>query len=272
MLDAYVNRLTTQRWLARAPRTAACVAFAALALLGLRGLLAEAPPTSRSTPLAERRDAEAEALAESFARDYLTWDGDRAPDTLRGSVPGVDRPDPPRGVRQRVTWTAVASVGRSGPRSIVVVSARTTNGPVSLAVPVVRDRTGTPQIDGQPAVVSSPPARERPTGPPASPVVDPRLEATVARALRNYLARDVADLSADLVQGVGVLPPDVSYRLRSIDELSWATEGTRVAASVRVVDSARVEQSLRYELAVVRVAGRWLIRAVQTQPTPEVTP
>lgn len=274
MLDVDARSLTATRWVGRAPRIALALAAAALALAGLRSATQASPLPPASPVTSAPRDFGAEALAEAFARDYLTFD-DPARQASRLVAYGatIEPPAYPAGLRQQVRWTAVSGVERRGRGSIVTVIAATTRGRVALAVPILRGSGGDAAIDGQPAIVgterSSDVSRARKS---EREVDDGRLRAVARRAIKNYLSRDLADLSADLSPGASVHVPANAMRLRGVDLVTWSVPGRRVALAVRATDRDRVRQRLRYELAVRQLGGRWLVQAVHTNPTPEEQP
>ena len=259
------------RAVARAPRVTATAAGAVLALVGAKALLTPAPSARTTTNTSARGDLGAQSFAEAFARAYLTWDGDAperrdralsqfglAPDAL-----GVDVP--PRG-RQTVSWTTVAALahGRDG-SGTATIAADTSNGPVHLAVNVGRDRRGRLFISSPPAIVGPPSVTTRPLERPDREVDDAVAE-IARRVVKNYLAREREDLAADLAPGAVVSLPETPLAAGSVDRITWSAPGRRVAV---VVDAERrdgLRLRLRYELAVVRRAGRWLVKTVHVNP------
>ncbi|PTL60252.1 conjugal transfer protein [Paraconexibacter algicola] len=270
MLEVATQRLHTTRWLARAPRAGLLATCAVLSAVGLRDLFVTpaAPAPRQSAPA--QADPGSQAFAEAFARDYLTWDRDGSESSTTLAAYGVDLipPRPPGGLDQRVRWTSVAGARRAtGGTEVVTVMAQTTRGRVALSVTVRRDVAGARQVVGQPAVVGALPRAENPARPGAGrEVTEPQLVAAVERALRNYLARDGSDLRADLSSDAKLVLPDRAQRVLSADPVIWVRLGSRVATTVRTADRDGVQMTLRYELAVTRQAGRWLVRAIHTNP------
>lgn len=277
MLQVAARSASASRWLARAPRLALGIVCIMLAAAGLRATFAPTPVSSAGSaaPTAAQPDVQSQALAEAFAREYLTWDGGGASESeLGGFGTSVEPPDVPAGVRQTIRWTGVASVDRtSRDRLVVTVFADTSAGPYSVAVPVGRGPHGTRRIAGPPAIVGAVPiAPGREDRSAERDVEDRALVAVVRRTLRNYLAADGSDLAADLDRTAVVVTPDVPLVLRSVDSPTWVVTGRRVAVTARARTRAGVELTLRYELAVVRRAGRWLVQTVHTNPSREVQP
>lgn len=277
MLQVAARSASASRWLARAPRLALGIACIVLTAAGLRATLAPTPAPSAGSdvPTTPPADLQSQALAEAFARAYLTWDGGHAPESELGRFgTTVEPPDVPAGVRQTIRWTGVAHVARtSRDRLVVTIFADTSAGPYSLAVPVGRGPHGTRRIAGPPAIVGAVPIALGGEDRSAEREVEDRaLIAVVRRTLRNYLAADGADLAADLDRAAVVVTPDAPLVLRAIDPPTWAATGRRVAVTARARTRAGAELTLRYELAVVRRAGRWLVQTVHTNPSREVQP
>jgi len=272
MLTRDARSLRAVRLAARLPRIALIATCVVLSLAGARTIvrgeqLAAAPRTQATTT----NDLEAEALAERFVRTYLEWDGQEVAENLRGLAADIDTPSVPATIRQHVRWVAAARAERVGAHVVVTVAAATSRALYHLAVPIGR-RRGLLYIEHEPALVGAGPTGVAPRERPKPEVDDRKLAAVIRRALTNFLARDRADLVADLDDAAVVVLPEQDARLLAVDELTWAVPRQRVGAVVRVRLPDRVELPLRYELAVVRRAGRWLVRAINTNPTPEVHP
>ena len=260
------------RLLARLPRYALISTCVVLSLAGLRAIVRGDEPSAALSPvLSADTDLEAVALAEQFVRTYLEWNGADTAGNLRGLAAGVEPPSVPGAVRQHVRWVAASRLERSGSTVVVTVTAATSRAAYHLAVPIGR-RRGVRFVAHEPALVGAAPTTRGPRLALGREVEDRRLAAVARRALTNYLARDHADLVADLDDRAVVVLPDQDARLVAVDELDWVAPGRRIAAAVRVRLVDRVELPLRYELAVVRRAGRWLVRAINTNPTTEVHP
>lgn len=270
MLTANAQRLSTTRWLARAPRVGLIATCCVLSVVGLRDLVSSPAQPSRVARPAAPPDTGSQAFAEAFTRDFLTWDGTGRSDPEALAIYGVNLApaEPPTGLEQSVRWTSVTAARRASLRDeVITVVAQTTRGREALAVTVRRDPSGARQIVGQPAVVGALPRAESPARPPTGREVDDQqLTAVVERALRNYLGRDGADLRADLAADARVALPERPSRVLAADTVTWVRSGSRVAATVRAVDRDRVQMTLRYELTVTKQAGRWLVRAIHTNP------
>lgn len=271
VLDA--RSLRVSRAIARAPRVCLAAACVVLMLAGARSTFRTAPPPAQAqTSTTATRDIAAEALAEQFARTYLEWDDTNAAEALSRFGPDLEPPDVPAGIEQHVEWTSVASAEKATSAVIVTIAAATTRGRYDLAVPIGRGRKGMRFVLRDPAIVGAIPTAAPPSERPAREVEDAELTAVARRALKNYLARDQADLSADLDNAAVVVLPDQEARMTTVDRLDWAIPRRRVDATVRARFAGGVELTLRYDLPVVRRAGRWLVRAVNTNPTSEVHP
>jgi hypothetical protein len=159
-------------------------------------------------PAAQRQS---EAALAAFAGDGLDPDA--------GLVP------PPSG-SQQVQWARVVQQRdpRPGEHVYTVATQPDRAGLVYLAVDVRRDRDATLRLGGYPALVGPPASAPANAEPDAGlrEVGDAELQATVARALRNYLAGDADQLAADLAAGARVTLPDRSMRMSGVDELKWA--------------------------------------------------
>jgi len=268
MLDPAAHRLRTTRWIGRAPRLAVIAAGLALASAGVRSTIDSPAQAVRATPVADARDVPSEALAEAFTRDYLTWDATSARDQLASYGPEIEPASVPTDVTQSVRWTTVVAASHTtNATTTITVLAETSRGRYALALTVARGRNGVRQIVGQPALVGALPVANRSTRSPTEHEVDDQTLTTVAeRAVRNYLAHDRVDLAADLTATARVVLPDRTLDVRAVDAVTWVRARRRVAVAVRAIDRDRVEMSLRYELAVTRQAGRWLVRAINTNP------
>lgn len=268
------RRLRSVQWTARLPRIAFVLASAALAAAGLHSIFSRTP----LRPAAERRvaaqsDLAAEALAEAFARTYLSWDS-RDPGAHEAAVAvfmprtletgsGVQLPS---SGRQAVRWTAVTNDVPTARGALVTVAADTTNGPVHLAIEVLRRSHGRLALAGYPAVVGTSPVDRDVALTSEDPVADAQLESTTRRALANYLGGRRDSLAADLSPGALVAVPDQPMRLVGIDETTWSPPGEQIAVITRVEGAGGIELTLRYLLAVVHRAGRWFVQSIESNP------
>jgi hypothetical protein len=135
-------------------------------------------------------------------------------------------------------------------------------GLVHLAVDVRRDRGGSAATRRSSAPASKPVTRDADES--LREVDDQALTAVVRRALRNYLAGDGDQLVADLAPGVVVGLPAHSLRMTGLESLKWSPEGGSVVAVVTARTHDEV-WTLRYELDVIPVAGRWEIGPIETR-------
>lgn len=266
--------LWTVRATARTPRVAWLVAWAALAAAGLKSAVAPQSPAMVQPTARAVSDTATQAFAEAFARAYLTWDA-RAPEAHERRVarfvgrdvePGAGLVVPPTG-SQDVTWTAVvAERPVATQRRLVTVAAETSRGPVHLAVPVARDTRGALFVSSVPAVVGGPPRSTAGAGAAEVEVDERELRALAARVVRNYLGGERDDLAADLHPRAVVSLPDARLAVRSADAVTWVVRPRRVAVQVTAEALGGLRLSLRYELGVLRMGGRWVVRTVHSNP------
>ena len=265
-----VVSLRRLRWAARAPRVAAIAACIVLSLLGLRTLLGPASTRATPPPKAPGLDVSAAAFGEAFARAYFTFDPD-APERRERAVasfmPGRELPvDELPDRAGRVVWSTVAATEPAGRRRLIVtVALETTDGLRHLAVTVVRDDRGRLFIAAPPALIGPPPVAAEAETAIEEEVDDPALRALAGRVSRNYLARERDDLAADLDAGAIVSLPPIALRVTSVDAVTRAA-AAKVAVTVTATGADGLRLSLRYELAVVRRSGRWLVRTVHVNP------
>lgn len=261
------------RWGARLPQIAVFTCLLVLAVAGLRAAVggSDSAPATRVVPAGA--DLAAEGLATAFARAYLTWEAGR-PDEHERRLAGfaTDAVDerfgvtlPQRG-EERVIWAAaVQDVSQGQRRRTVTVAAETTRGMLYLAVPVARDARGFLSVGGYPAVVGQPALTRRAPSADEPEVEDPELLAVAERAVRNYLAREPRNLSADLDSRAVITLPPVSLEVQAVERVTRAGVG-RVAVIVVAAARAGGSLTLRYELAVVR-RDRWYVRSIVIDPT-----
>ena len=259
------------RWLLYATATAGLVASARYAIAPPR-------PESPRAAVVHERDAAAEGFASLLARHYLTFDGNH-PDRRAAQLAGFagDELDPglglsaPPGLRQRVFWTEVvgARPAHDGSRVYTVAAQTDRAGLLYLTVDVARDADRQLRLDGYPALVGAPLTASATSGEDLHlrAVDDPALSTTCRRALRNYLAGAADNLNADLTADAAVALPGPRLALRRMTGLLWEPDHASVLASVVADDHDGVTYTLRYELDVRHVDGRWAIAAIQTDPT-----
>ncbi|MEK6328350.1 MAG: conjugal transfer protein [Actinomycetota bacterium] len=263
-----------ERLRARAPRYLFIATLAVTSLVGLRELVSsESGPAPSSAPLGP--DHALEDFAQGFARAYLAYDAARPqvreralrpylPDELD---PGAGFTPPERGARA-VEWVLVAQnqEALAGGR-IIVVAAGIARVPVPtyLAVPLERTSEGAIALTGYPSIVGSPTiaraelaAREE--------VEDREVLIVAERVVRNYLARERADLAADLAPDAAVAIPPQRFVVESVEEVAWAAgaDSGAVLATVTAGDEAGGLWTLTYELGVERRRGRVVVSFVET--------
>jgi hypothetical protein len=267
--------LAWMRARARAPRVVAVTTLLVLCIAGLRSI-AEGPPrrTARAAARSCMPDVRAEGAAETFVRSWLSWRAGEPDPVAQRMVPrDVDvSAAPPAGGRQLVDWTTPVA-DECLPQSVrrVVVAAAAGSPPTwHVAVAVTTTRDGA-RISGAPAIVGPPIASQPGLSRPEVEIDDPSLEAVVARVIRHYLQRDASDLAADLSPGTRVSLPDGPLALAGIDAVTWADPGRVAAAAVTARTARGTRLPLRYELALTRRGGRWLVSGIDTTPhDPEV--
>jgi hypothetical protein len=261
--------LNAVRWRARAPRLAFTTACAILSLIGLRVALAGPSKPLAASTRSVAATSGVDGFAEGFARAFLTVSPKGPGRRDRAlKVYGYVAEDSAAGtVATRVAWTAVvASQARPGGGRVVTLLADDGRREWYLAVTVAIDRAGRRSIAVAPALVG-PPATHRDAVAPAEAEVDDRgLRQVAERVVRHFLAGDHADLAADLARGAMVTTPPVATRLTSVDAITWVARPSRIAVALTAATPGHLRFSLRYELQVIRLGGRWLVREVQVNP------
>ena len=86
------------------------------------------------------------------------------------------------------------------------------------------------------------------------------------RVVRHYLGGDRADLVADLTRDAFVTYPPVAMRIAEVSAITWVQRPSRIAVAVTAEGPERLRLALRYELQVVRLGGRWLVRGIELDP------
>ena len=269
-----VEALWLTRAQGRAPRAALLLACSILSVAGIRAIFAPPATLEASRPQSPAlHDLAAQAFAADFARAYLEWDPanpaahERAMARFVGGTQALDvaRTGHPE-IAQRVERTIpVGDVG-SRRRRQITIAAETSRGRVHLAVPVERDENGLLFLAGAPAIVGPPPASRHPRSRPETEVEDRQLRALAARVVRNFLSGEREDLAADLHPDAVVSLPEMPLRVRSTDAITWSSASRRVAVQVTAASRRAPRMALRYELSVLRVGGRWVVRTIHTNP------
>lgn len=254
---------------ARAPRAALLVACAILCAVGLRTVMSgtQAPASVPPIRANATADTRMESVAEGFARAYLSWD-ERRPEAriaaIRMFAPAIARDDVDRYVRgprgtQIVLWSAVAADDGEGSARRITVVAQTSSGFTALVVEVRRTATGRIVVADRPAIVGTPPVASAAPDSNQEPLDDDGLQATVTRALTNFLASDRGALAADLLPGSTVVLPAGGLELRAVNDIAWSVPRREVKASVTAALHGGGQLDLTYSVGVVRQAGRWFV-------------
>lgn len=263
--------LRSLRVRARLPRVGFVVAVAILSVAGLKSIARSADDVRGSTAPEAHDVRGVDALAEGFARAYLSTDP-VAPEArekrlaafgMPESALAADRLDGPP---VTVGWTvSMASTPAGRGQRRVTVAADVGGRVVYLAVSVGRTAGGRLFVTGPPAFVG-PLAIAKGQSTPEPEVDDQALDAVVIRAVRHYVEGDRGDLAADLAPHAVVSVPPVVLTVRQVLAVTWAAAPSRVAVQVLARLAGGSSFVLRYELAVVRVGGRWLVRRIHVNP------
>jgi hypothetical protein len=270
MLRGPLVPISMLRWRARAPRVALVACCAALSLAGLRTILGSARGVPASPMQSKVIDVSLDGFAEGFARAYVAssaTDTATRDDDLKayGFAETASAPASVAGIRVR--WSAaVASQARAGGGRLVTVLLDDGRRDWYLAVPVVVDRAGRRLVPSPPALVGAPSVRADAVAPAELEVDDAALRQVVERVVRHYLAGDRVDLAADLARGAALTMPPTPTRLVDVASTTWAARPNRVAVAVTAAGPGSVRLDLRYELNIVRLGGRWLVRGIQVNP------
>ena len=263
--------LRSLRARARLSRIAVIVVAVVLSVAGLKSIARSTDDVRSTTPTEAHDVGGADALAEAFARAYLSTDP-AAPEArekrltafgMPESTLAADRLDGPP---VTVGWTAsMASTPAGHGQRRVTVAVDAGNRTVYLAVTVGRTTGGRLFVTGPPAFVG-PPAIAKGQSAPEPEVDDQALQAVATRALRHYLQGDRGDLAADLAPRAVGSSPAVPLTVMEVLAVTWAAAPSRVAVHVLARLAGGSSFVLRYELAVVRVGGRWLVRRIHVNP------
>lgn len=263
--------LVALRWRARWPRVALLAACGVVALVGLKALVRGPVVAGRAVATARSVvDVEAAGLAERFARVYLGMAPGPRRDAALARMGFADdglAADEPGRRTEPVAWTSLVSEQRSGEGRVVVTVAAGAGGRTwYLAVTVARDAAGRLFVPVRPALVGPPAVAAHAVGPAELEVQDAALRQVATRVVRHYLAGARDDLSADLAPGAAVSLPTVALRVADVLAVTWGQQPSRVAVALVARGPGGVRLTLRYELDVARVAGRWLVRRIEVNP------
>lgn len=269
--------------------------WAVLAIVFARGLAGVivgpqrvAPRTVPPAPAgAGFPDAEADAFAVDFAREYLSvpargragWARLVAPFLVSGLSDRAAAALPRRSPGQQVAQATVArAVSLGGARALITVACNFTDParPARyLVVPVARGAAGGLVVFDLPALSAPPPPAgdvsfsDPPplTGPSAAEIQD-----LVGRFLGAYLAaQDPSGLAYFLAPGAAVPPIGAGLSLVSLDAVGQQREPTTTDAAVLAAVHVRDAQSgavypLRYRLGLVH-RDRWYVSSLAGGPS-----
>ncbi len=260
------------RWRARVPRIALICTCVVLSTVGLRTSLGHKPPVASRSAAVTTSSTSVDGFAEAFTRTYLSFsprDAAARERQLRAfgfdadGLSGDDGGNSPR----TIAWSApVASSPGGRGRRVVTILADDGHRRWYLAVTVTIDRTGRLAVVVPPALVGPPAVRSVAAVAPELEVDDPALTQVAVRAVRHYLAGERSDLVADLAPRAAVTLPSAPARVADVVAVTWVGRPSRVAVSVVAAAPGGLRLTLRYELDMVRVAGRWLVRCIQVNP------
>lgn len=269
-------------WRVRVGRELPRYVLGALAVMGLiaSARLAIAPPRPvlerYSFPSAMLADRSAEGFAVLFVRRYLTWSAsdpeahDRALAPYLGAGAEVgDGMQPPASGSQNVQWAEVvqARAPQFGEHVYTVAAQTDASGLLYLTVAVEREADGALALAGYPAFVGAPSSAVASVPQEAPEVQQSALKTVVERALRNYLAGSQSELDADLASGARVSLPSNALTLQELRTLQWSRDRRAVVADIQAQDEHGAQYTLAYELDVDESGGRWVISAIQMNPT-----
>jgi hypothetical protein len=258
------------RWQARTPRIMFVATCAVLSCAGIASILGSGARGSvPGTAHPHQVDIAVLGFAEAFARTYLTASsshGEQRDHELAAFMLPDDGLPADSVPPQRVRWTSIAGWQPQGDGARVTVLADTGHRRWYLAVTVARDAGGRLHVAGPPAVVGPPATVTRSPSAPEMEVEDPGLRTVAARVVRHYLAGETTDLAADLAAGAAISTPPTALLVVDVFATTWARRPSRVAVVVVARDVSGMQLTLRYELAVVRSGGRWLVRSVHVNP------
>ena len=280
-MSAAVSRRTVPLWRLRVGQSAGRHLVGALAVAGIvaSARIALFPPVAPvpAAPAPAHVDPGAWGAALLFARRYLTWDARDPAAHARALAPMLGgNADPDAGLRlpgagsEHVLWADLAGQRPGGPGEwVYTVAAQTdTAGLLYVTVALRRDAAGALVLARYPALVGGPAVRGAgDLAPPGGEVSDRGLVAVVSRALGNYLAGATDNLAADLSPAARTSPPAAGLTLQRVLAVRWSPGGGAVQATVQADDARGAGLLLTYELDVQRAGQRWLVSAIQTDPT-----
>jgi hypothetical protein len=272
-IQTVTRKLRAVRITASLPRVLASIVLLVLAVAGIRSIVARPTKTvvARSAA-APALDQGAEEFAQSFARAYLTWNGQsqgQRESALRpflSSALDQDAGVQPGGGSQSVGWTSVVGQQADGSQTLVTVVAQTSHGLVYLSVPVARDNHGFLFVSNYPAIVGPPASDTTAALPSQQQITDSALQTVVARAVTNYLAGNQANLLADLTPNALVSLPPQHMTVTNTQPATWTVPGRRVAIQVTTNDAHGNSWTLTYEVGVQKL-DRWYVQSIQVDPT-----
>lgn len=253
---------------ARLPRIALLVAAGVLIVAGLRSVLSAPAPRVAAPKPAPTVSVAMVGLAETFAQDFVASGGQDAKQSpASGLEEATALPESRLSQPVKVRWTApVAARPTSARAAVVTVAVGAERETWYLAVPVRRTLEGALSVASAPAVVGPPAVATERASAPELEVEDQALKAVAARVVRHYLEGNATDLAADLDRGAAVSLPRTALRVADIEATTWVAGPSRIAVQLIARGQRGLQLSLRYELTVARVGGRWLVRSVHVNP------
>jgi hypothetical protein len=262
------------RFQAALPRTIVTLGVIVLAAAGIRTIVAgPANTVVTRTSATVAIDQGAESFAETFARIYLTWNGQDLTQRQAALAPYLASTlDAAAGVQpggtstQSVDWTSVVGEQNGAGQTLVTVAAQTSGGVDYLSVPVARDSHGFLYVAGYPALVGPPASDPNASPPQLEEITDPSLQTVTSRAVTNYLAGNQRDLLADLTPTALVSLPPEHLTVTDVNQAQWVVPGRRVAIQVVASDAQGDSLTLTYELTVEKL-DRWYVQSIQANPT-----
>lgn len=280
-------------WVARA------IAWAALLLIGYRGVLAiiegPAPSPSASSDVTSSSSVtsggtqfpvtEAEAYALEFGHVYLNFSpvsaAARSANLARFLPPGYDRSLLWNGAgTQRVLDEQVAFVSVTGRHSAVVtlLALLSHSRLIELGVPIYAANGGM-SVSGEPALLPGPAKAVPPvaTSPTSDQATETALQSQLPAFFQAYASGDQATLARFAARGAHIsgLGGDVS--LAAVDSVyvpaggstrhvlvtvTWDEASAAPAAKVARVTAAPAALEMTYQLTIIRQGGSWDVRSI----------
>jgi hypothetical protein len=274
-------------WVARA------IAWAALLLIGFRGVLAIVEGPTQSTPASSGATSgstqfpvtSAEAYALEFGDVYLNFSpgsaAARSEDLARFVPPNADPEVGWNGAgTQRLLDEQVAAVSVTGRHTAVVTLLARVNGGrlIELGVPIYAAGGGM-SVSGNPALLPGPAKAIPPAASPqtSDQVTEAALQSQLPAFFQAYAGGDQATLARFAAPGARItglgggvsfagidsvyVPAGGSTRWVSVT-VTWHLASAAPAAKVASVGAAPAALEMTYQLTIVRQRGSWDIRSI----------